>query len=205
MTRPKYQPQVTDSYTAMEQGFHFYGSEDTLAHFQSKQANDPLARHIVNHFVACLDLNECLSRIKTDKKAAVAVSRHHADNNDAIPRSLMYCFAKKDNIYTYSVSMLTKKQYHLLDKVNVLVRTISESGLLQKWEAESSERAEEETNDMGGGGEGHGDAIKLKIEHVQAGFLLLGIGCIASGIIFALEWAFYKSVLVMSNRNKNAV
>lgn len=202
MTRPKYEPQVANMYMAVHQGFRFYGNEDTLAHFQSKQ-NDTTSISIVNNFITCLDLEKCLLYIKNDKKVAIAVSRHHADNNEVIPRSQMYCFAKKDNIYTYSVSMLTKKQYHLLDKVNSIVRTISESGLLHKWESESSNAAEEESSADANSEGPHGNAIKLKIEHVQAGFLLLGIGSILGAIILLLEIAFHKFKMKNCKKKEN--
>lgn len=204
MTRPKYEPQVTNIYMATEQGFTFYGSEDTLAHFLSKE-NDlvwspcffkfdfimihciQISKIIVNNFVTCLDLDQCLMNLKTNKKAAVAVSRHHADNNPVIGSTQMFCFPKKDNIYTYSVSMLTKKQYHLLGKIDALVRRISESGLLQKWELESSNSVVESVDAAGP----HDNAIKLKIEHVQGGFLLLGVGLAVAAVTFVLEWMYY--------------
>lgn len=123
-----------------------------------------------------------------DRKTAVAVSRQHADNNPSISTTDMYCFKKTDNIYTFSVSMLTKKDYHLLSKINDIIRTISESGLLSKWQRDSEKKVIPTVVHEGGEG---GDAIKLKIKHVQGGFLVWFIGLVIAGIALGIEWIIF--------------
>ncbi len=57
-----------------------------------------------------------------------------------------------------------------------------------------SEKEYNETNDEEDEVEetgSHENAIKLKLKHVQAGFLLLGVGFLAGGVVLLMEWMFY--------------
>lgn len=142
---------------------------------------------IVSKFEVCKDIDMCLKKIKTNKSIAVAVSRHHADNNPLISPLDMHCFAITEDIYTYSVSMLVKKQYHLLLKIDAIIRGISESGLLMKWQRDS-EQTITTSSDENEGGNG---VRKLTFEHVEGGFLIWGIGLSVGFIAFVCEWIVY--------------
>ena len=134
-------------------------------------------------------------RIKNDHKTAIAVSRAHSKN---IPLMMsnddMYCFPKTDNIFTYSVVMLMRKNYHLMFKIDDLIRQITESGLLSKWQKES-EKIQKITHD---GSKADGSII-LKIEHVAGAFLLALIGLACATVAFLLEWITY----LMGKKYKN--
>lgn len=71
--------------------------------------------------------------VKNNPKSAIAVSRAYA-RNTPLPFSNddMFCFYKSENIFTYSVVMLMRKNYHLMFKIDDLIRRITESGLLTK-------------------------------------------------------------------------
>lgn len=188
LTRPRYEPQIETTEMAIESEMQFFGNEDAQQHFMEKASNDSLSRAIVSHFRVCKDIDSCMARLKVDRKAAVAVSRHHADNNPLISPTDMYCFKTVDNIYTFSVSMLTKKDHHLLRKINDYIRTISESGLLMKWQQDSEKKVVTTTQNLGGEG---GDAIKLKMSHVIGGFLVWVLGLCAAALALGLEWTIY--------------
>lgn len=190
MTKPKFEPQVSDVWTAVHNHYNFYGNEETLAYFVRK-GNDSVSRAIVHRYHVCKDLDTCLAQIKTTEKIAVAISRHHSSNSPTISDSEMFCFNREENIYTYSVSMLAKKQYHLLEKINYLLRTISESGLLLRWAQQSESNNVQSENNAPSGGHGGGPVVKLKLEHVQGGFLLLTIGLVLALISFIGEHLFY--------------
>lgn len=191
MTKPKYEPQVADAWTAVHNGYKFYGNEETLAYFVRK-GNESVSRTIVRRFNVCKDIDTCLALIRTRKKVAIAVSRHHSDNSPAISSNEMYCFKREDNVYTYSVSMLTKKQYHLLEKINSLLRTISESGLLLRWAQQSENRQVDASDTETTGRHGGGPVVKLKMEHVEGGFLLHIIGLTIALFAFIGEYIFYQ-------------
>lgn len=191
LTRPKYEPQIDNQQMAVHAKMYFYGNEDTLAYFKNKK-NDKISKAIVSRFKVCKDIDACLALIQTEKLVAVAVSRHHSDNNPAISPLDMSCFPKTANIYMYSVSMLTKKFYHLLPKINYVIRGISESGLLKKWQ-EDIETVKVETKHSSGG-HGGGDVVKLRVRHVEGGFLLWAMGLVLATLAFAgehfMHWCF---------------
>lgn len=191
MTKPKFETQVASAWSAVGSGYKFYGNEDMLAYF-TRKGNESVSKAIVKRFNICKDIDACLALIRSRSRVAVAVSRHHSDNSPTISASEMYCFKRSDNIYTYSVSMLTKKQYHLLDKINSLLRTISESGLLARW-AQQSENSNVDAAPLPQqGGHGGGPVVKLKMEHVKGGFLLHLIGLIVALIAFIGEHIFFR-------------
>lgn len=195
LTRPKYQPQIENQQMAVHAKMHFYGNEDTLAHFKGKKS-DKISKEIVSRFKVCKDMDACLALIQIEKLVAIAVSRHHSDNNPVISPMDMSCFPKTSNIYTYSVSMLTKKFYHLLPKINYVIRGISESGLLTKWQ-EDIETVKVETKHSSGG-HGGGDVVKLRVRHVEGGFLLWALGLIFASLAFVAEHLMHRCF--MNNR-----
>ena len=82
-------------------------------------------------------MNACLLDIKNDKKLAVAISRQHAQNaRIELTENEMFCFDKANNIFSYSVVMLFKKDHHLLPLVNTLIRRMTEAGFILKWKAD---------------------------------------------------------------------
>lgn len=204
LTRPKYEQQIANQRMAVDAEMIFYGNEDTLANFENK-ANDSIAKKITMNFQICTDIDACLQNIQTDKKAAVAVSRHHSDNNPIISRRDMFCFTKSNNIYTYSVSMLTKKFYHLLPKINYVIRGITESGLLKKWQEDTESHKTKAKINTGGHG-GGGDVVKLRIGHVLGGFLLWGLGLLFAFLTFLGEILYdrwtKKNLIIKNNTSK---
>lgn len=50
----------------------------------------------------------------------------------------IYCFGREENIKSISISFLTRSNYELLPKINRKLRAFIESGLLEKWERDST-------------------------------------------------------------------
>lgn len=44
-----------------------------------------------------------------------------------------WCLAQKDNVYSYSVSIILKKDFVLIHKVNEVIASLVEFGLVDKW------------------------------------------------------------------------
>lgn len=146
----------------------------------------------MKRFHICKDVDTCLGQIRTTSRVAIAASRHHSDNSPAISDSEMFCFTREENIYTYSVSMLAKKQHHFLGKINSMLRTISESGLLLRWAQQSESQEVNSGDDAPAGGHGDGAVVKLKMEHVEGGFLLHVLGLIIATIAFIGEHVVFR-------------
>ncbi|KFB38749.1 hypothetical protein ZHAS_00006149 [Anopheles sinensis] len=186
LTRPRYEMQIATVEQAIEAGFRFSGAESTLPHFDKP---DAISRHLAAVYRVCPRMDECLALLRTERLQAVAISRAHSSNSRSIGEAEMYCFPKTDNIYTYSVSMLAKKDFHLLPKVNDLIRRISESGLLGKWQKESEKiRIDEGGEDDNVGADGQ---TILRLDHIEGAFLLGAVGLGLSLVAFVGELVYY--------------
>jgi hypothetical protein len=90
--------------------------------------------------------------------------------------------------------MFVKKDYHLLPKINDIIRRISESGLLNVWlEASQMTKLGEHA------GVGRRETVPLSVNHVQGAFILGGIGTMAALMSFIAEWF----VFWLSHKRKN--
>jgi hypothetical protein len=82
--------------------------------------------------------------------------------------------------------MFVKKDYHLLPKINAIIRSICESGLLTVW-LEAS-RTTKVTGQLDAGGQ---LPVSLSLDHVLGAFVLWGIGLSFATLAFASEWLVY--------------
>uniref|UniRef100_A0A1B0CXD1 Uncharacterized protein n=1 Tax=Lutzomyia longipalpis TaxID=7200 RepID=A0A1B0CXD1_LUTLO len=187
LTRPRYEMQVSSLPTAVAEQYHFVGSENSLNYFSKDDAQSTYVRRM---FTICPDIDVCLEHVKRDSQLGVAVSRQHARNSPLIDENDMFCFSHAHNIYSYSVSMLAKRDYHLLPKINDIIRTILESGLLYKWQKDS-EVSKVYVADASENAEG---GIVLSLSHVQGAFIVLGFGLILSAVSFAVEWIIFLTI-----------
>lgn len=191
LTRPRFKAQVSSLTMAHQEDFHFTGSENILNYFKSNLGKNPLADYVVKNYEICYDIDECLKNILTDPQLAVAVSRQHSENSPLIKKTDMFCFPRTENIYNFLVSVLAKRDYHLLPKLNDNIRRILESGLLKKWQ-EDSERIAMGSAAGPAKGDRHGAAqIVLKLDHIQGSFIVGSIGLIAAILAFVAEWTVY--------------
>lgn len=136
-------------------------------------------------------MDRCLLNIKNDEKLAVAISRQHSMNAKvAITEEDMFCFAKTDNIFSFSVVMLFKRDHHLLPSVNTLIRRITEYGFILKWRRDAEneklkeviKRHREKAMDRN---------QALKVNQLVGLFALGGAGFVIAVLVFAVEWIVY--------------
>ncbi|XP_065073023.1 uncharacterized protein Ir87a [Ochlerotatus camptorhynchus] len=193
LTQPRFETQISTVEAAIENDFRFAGAENTLVFFDKP---DTISRHITSVYQTCPNMDDCLARLHSERTVAVAVSRAHSHNSKSIGEAEIFCFPRTDNVQTYSVGMMVKKDFHLLPKINDLIRQISESGLLGKWQVESDKiRIDEDLDEGGGGGDdgGHGDGqIVLKIEHIEGAFILGTFGLGLATVAFIGEVIYFR-------------
>ncbi|XP_062546120.1 uncharacterized protein LOC134212358 [Armigeres subalbatus] len=197
LTRPRFETQVSTVEAAIKQNFQFVGAENSLVFFDRP---DWVSEHITSIYKTCPNMDDCLARLHSEQTIAVAVSRAHSHNSKSIGEVEIFCFPRTDNIQTYSVGMMVKKDFHLLPKINELIRRISESGLLGKWQVESDKIRIDEAlddgdsgSDGGDGSGGHGDGqIVLKLEHIEGAFILGVVGLGLATIAFIEEVVYFK-------------
>lgn len=189
LTSPRFLTQVSSINMAIEQGFHFKGSEDAFNYFRNLPT--PAAMHIVEHFEICKDIDQCLAEIAKDRFLAVAVSREHSENSPLMKKTNMFCFTRTNNIYNFLVSILARRDHHILSRINRNIRGILEAGLLSKWQGDSQRESDLQSTGPGEEDEDSGQIV-LKVEHVQGAFFVTGIGLVVSFVVFLLEILSYK-------------
>lgn len=188
LTRPRFQTQVSSIDMAIQQGFHFKGSENSNNYFRN--LDTPSANFIAKNFEICEEIDKCLAEIASDHFLAVAVSREHSENSPLMKKTNMFCFTRSNNVYNFLVSILARKDHHILTRMNRNIRGILEAGLLSKWQADSqreSDLSADSTEDDDDNG-----TIVLKVQHVQGAFYVLIVGLFVSFVIYLLEIISYK-------------
>ncbi|CRK87864.1 CLUMA_CG001651, isoform A [Clunio marinus] len=196
LTTPRYSHQTATIHEAIDAEYHFTGGENLKAVFERP---DKASNHLKEAYKPCYEMDKCLMDIERDEKLAVAISRQHA-TNARIPLNVenMYCFDKANNIFSFSVVMLFKKDHHLLPAVNVLIRRITESGFILKWKADNEKVKINEIRKQRG--DSHENAEPLNLGHVLGSFGLMFVGfCLAIGA-FINEWIVYYLVHKRNNK-----
>lgn len=142
------------------------------------------------NFEICYYTDECLKRLEYDEKLAVAVSRLHAENTPAISRSEMFCFPRSRNIYSYSIAMPIKLDYHMLPVINYNIRQLFEFGLTERWNKLSQSIAanEEIKKILNQAASGKDDQlVVLTVPHIMGALLIMSFGHFLALSTFFIE------------------
>lgn len=149
-----------------------------------------LSAAVRHQYTICALTDECLERLLRHDDLAVAVARQHALNSAIISKSDLFCFPRTANVYSFSVTMLTQRQFHLLNNINSVIRRVMEFGLIQKWDKDSDTlqqlRLQIEANKRAAAGhvvnavaddaDGGDEVVVLKVDHIMGALILLGCG-----------------------------
>lgn len=143
------------------------------------------------NFEICYYTDECLKRLVYDEKLAVAVSRLHAENTPAVSRSDMFCFPRSRNIYSYSIAMPIKLDYHMLPVINYNIRQLFEFGLIERWNKLSQSIAvnaeiKKILNQAASGKDSKG-LVVLTVPHIMGALLIMCFGHFLALTTFCLE------------------
>lgn len=142
------------------------------------------------NFEICTYTDECLMRLRYDDKLAVAVSRLHAQNTPAVSQSEIFCFPRSDNIYSYSIAMPIKLDFHMLPVINYNIRQLFEFGLTERWNKLSQSIAanEEIKKILNSAASGKDDSlVVLTVPHITGAILIMFFGQFLSLIAFLTE------------------
>lgn len=192
LTKSTYHPQVQNVFQAMQDDFSFVGGESSKIFFD----NESTLGSVKKIYNVCENLDQCLLQIKENRHLAVAISREHAINTpEDISESDMFCFSKANNIYTFFVVMLVKKDYHLLPQINTIIRSLKEGGLTTKWIEDSEKKSNKRLTDSG-------EAKPLRIEHIWGMMLILTVGLALASTTFLMEHLTH--ILVYKRHSKLA-
>lgn len=146
-----------------------------------------ISRHLLLKHKICHDLNECFKIITRDRTKALAISRAHALNNPFGFKddTDFHCFPISDDVVIYSAVMMFRRFHHFLPIINEKIRAVCESGLLTKWQKDSTKSLKVVSTDAKGG---HGSVqMKLRLDHVEGAFLVVIIGLSIAFVLFLFE------------------
>lgn len=141
--------------------------------------------------------DDCLKRLLVDEKLAVAASRLHALNTPVISQKELFCFARSANIYSYSIAMPIKLDFHLLPQINQIIRQLFEFGLIERWrtlsQAIASNAATLKMLREGGGGAGS-PLVVLTVAHIMGAILIMFFGHFVALIAFLVEHITHRKI-----------
>jgi hypothetical protein len=153
-----------------------------------KGKTDSDSKYLTKLYEPCKDMDQCLLEIKNNDKLAVAISLQHA-RNARIPleEEEMFCFEKENNVFSFSVVMLLKKDHHLLPVINTLIRRIAESGFILKWKADLEFKKKKADVKV----DSHENAKPLKLSHLLGVYGILIAGILIALVGFIYEWTIF--------------
>lgn len=150
LTQYRTNEQVRTLNETIENDFSYAGGLQTITYYpvgdpvswahhinwkNMKRTRDSLqvADYIRQRYRVCSNIDICLSELITNTKLAVALSRQHALNNRAVDKSHIFCFDRKHDIYSYSVSIIATYDFPLLSRIDYVIRLLYEGGLIFRW------------------------------------------------------------------------
>lgn len=126
------------------------------------------------------EIDMLLEQLNYDRKLALATSRAHALNNQAIHRSRIFCFPPPKSIYGYSVVIYSHNQFHYLPETKVIIQDFVEFGFVKKWTMDN-------TNGHRKNAKTFSYHFFLTFDSVQALLMQMAAGLLGSLVLFVLE------------------
>lgn len=200
LSNPMRKPQVANAPMAIQQRYRFAGGTLAATHIDG---GDETSATIAAAYELCADIDVCMQQLRAVDTLAVAVSRQHAMNAPTIAKADLFCFPKLNNVYSYSVSMLMRKNFHLLAKMNSIIRRVMEFGLIQKWERDGEVeqllklKKQEMATALAASGRKQDDdenVVVLTVGHIAGAMIIMAVGYALATFVFCME------LLVMSRR-----
>lgn len=88
---------------------------------------------MLERFRICDDFRQCLSKLGSNSKLAVALSREYTRWIRLSSALQFYCFEKPEIIHSYALKFFLRKDFLYMNELNKFIKAASESGLIEKW------------------------------------------------------------------------
>lgn len=184
LTNPRDKEQINSVESAVAHGFQFGGGLLPLSHYAD--GRDELSVRVRAAYTACDDPDACLATLRRRDDFAVSVSRKHAASNPVIDAHELFCFERTHNVYGFSVTMLAQRNFHLLGRMNSIIRRALEFGLIQKWEHDDAAKKPVIAAQKHGHGEG---LVVLRVDNIMGALILMAAGYALAMLAFVIEVA----------------
>nr|AMM70663.1 ionotropic receptor 87a [Heliconius melpomene rosina] len=185
LMHPRFDKQISSQSELIDSGIPLGGRQIYRAYFETNNASSFYLYRKYNSTTFA----EGIRRAALSRNFGVVASRKQAEYMDqelGKGAGLIYCFPESDNLYKYGVVLLFRKWFPMLARFNNIIRSVSENGLIDKWN--------EELFIHRISSDGTGTIMPLSIQHLLGAFMLIGIlyGVSVAVFLFEIFLGFFK-------------
>ncbi|KAM3958849.1 uncharacterized protein ACR2FA_007097 [Aphomia sociella] len=165
LMHPRFEKQISTEADLIQSEIPLGGREIYRSYFETNNANS----FYLYRKYSSTTFEEGIRRAAVNRSFAVVSSRRQSiyqDQKLGRGEHLIYCFPESNNLYKYGVVLLARKWFPMLERFNNIIRSVSENGLIDKWNEELLIRTSniQRTN-----------AIEsLSVEHLSGAFMFIG-------------------------------
>lgn len=171
---PRFEKQITSESDLIQSGVPFGGREVYKSYFETNNASSYYLYRNYNSTTFA----EGIRRAALDNFAVVSSRRQAAYLDQKLGKGapLIFCFPESNNLYKYGVVLLARKWFPMLEKFNIIIRSVSENGLIEKWIAE--EFIHRTAADAAS------EVVPLGYQHLLGAFMFIGFMYAVSVLVF---------------------
>ncbi|XP_039757885.1 uncharacterized protein LOC120632146 [Pararge aegeria] len=179
LIHPRFEKQISTESDLIQSGIPLGGRDLYKSYFENNNASDFYLYRKYNSTA----FSEGIRRVAIESFAVVSSRRQaeYMDQKLGKGAPLIYCFPESNNLYKYGVVLLTRKWFPMLERFNNIIRSVSENGLIDKWNEELFLHSTREITSA---------ILPLSIQHLLGAFILIGILYAVSVGIFIGEITF---------------
>lgn len=181
LMHPRFEKQISSEADLIQSRIPLGGREIYRSYFETNNGSSFYLYRKYNS----TSFVEGIRRAGLERNFAVVSSRRQAvyqDQKLGRGAPLIYCFPESDNLYKYGVVLLSRKWFPMLQRFNLIIRSVSENGLINKWNDELLLRQ--------GNVEGTSTIVPLSVQHLLGAFIFICLMYGASVLVFIGELAF---------------
>nr|ARO76464.1 ionotropic receptor 1 [Conogethes punctiferalis] len=194
LMHPRFEKQISTETDLIQSRIPLGGREIYRSYFETNNASSFYLYRKYNSTTFA----EGIRRAAQGRNFAVVSSRRQAvyqDQKLGRGKPLIHCFPESDNLYKYGVVLLARKWFPMLERFNNIIRSVSENGLINKWNEELFIHTVS--------GEGTNEIEPLSIQHLLGAFMFIGFMYAASILVFIMELCYgrlEKKKLTMNSK-----
>nr|AST36366.1 putative ionotropic receptor IR87a [Cydia fagiglandana] len=191
LMHPRYEKQISSETDLIQSGIPLGGRAIYRSYFETNNAS---SFYLYRKYIST-SFSEGIKRAALERNFAVVTSRRQAEYQDqklGKGEQLLYCFKEGNNLYKYGVVLLARRWFPMLERFNNIIRSVSENGLIEKWNQELFIHTV--------GVDGTSKVVPLGIRHLLGAFIFIGIMYAASIIVFVVELLLNVSKKRKSNK-----
>lgn len=198
MLQPALEKQITNLEDLVEHDMRLGSFYIWRLYFNITNNDNPVEEKMKSKWLDCHDIELCLNDVAYWRNYSIAIPRLFISYSaskyvDKHKRPLIYLF--KHNHISYPVQLYAYRGFPFIHRINQIIRSIKQSGILSKWYHElkkpkmmkkkiGNENPEEDYND--------GTEHVLNIIDMQGAFFLYSLGVVIAFFVFLSEVILFR-------------